>query len=715
MNNNFTEIKSQSFERPNATANGWYLMHNRTGMKIVYFQRETNMNQFEFIFNTPGEDEYGTAHAVEHCLFRSSRKYPVDYLTRLIEQHSVNYDISANTSSGFSKYSAGSFIQKDFFNLLEVFKDIIFFPLFEEYVFEQENCHLALDENKNPYLTGVIYNEDKYKHKEYLLVIKKALSAVGLGDSSFNTLLTDYQNAPELTLEKVKAYHEKYYVPSNCTLFIHGSQPLDEMLEYLEQNILKDLPSCDKTPDVSPAFTEVEKTAYKTIEIPCSAQTPEPDSKLFVLRIRKNNKSIDEDSFVYNSLAFLSYDKNKNNLVSILEKEKTGDAVNVDVIPSLHSYFLAVEITNPVELDDVKLEKKILGCIEKAVHCSVDKKAVKTYFRRYEGDKQFDLLKCIENGLYYNDPFINLKQKKDMAELKNRFLSSGNDMLVEAADKYLLNNTEKAVFTLKKDPLYYEKRTMHEKELIQNLFSKTTTEDIEKKLRFYEEKTAEHNINIDFPSLDIEELKKDQNIIHLVDNYNTEEITSQILFDEYTMTPSKECSSLIKELYSTDDTEFVKHIYNTKGSSNMVTVLKTSPAFTEEQFEENMLLFILRSTDLNRKIRGSNSVYGIQVTFAQHSNFFAIYTHNDSNPEASRRLLLEVLKESCTKVFDTLEFKNFMNIRFAQWYTCNETACEYLRKLTPEKLNAAAKRLVEMNPNPRTVYYIDKRLRIANI
>ena len=210
-----------------------YLRHKKTGLEIAYHKskkgedrngQETKYNPvtgFSFCFKTPVEDPYlGTTHVLEHCVLCGSEKYKVHFFDLL-------------------DYSC--FIEEECFKLIPIMADYVFFPELLEETFLQECMRVNLsadgDGRKNE-IKGVIYNEMKNDPKGFF--------AGGL----------DYK-LHELTVEKIRDYHKKYYRPDNCLFTFCGMESLEKVLSLVDKFI----------PNLEEGFSDCKVAARKNLTI----------------------------------------------------------------------------------------------------------------------------------------------------------------------------------------------------------------------------------------------------------------------------------------------------------------------------------------------------------------------------------------------------------------------------------------------------------------
>ena len=122
---------------PELSAQGIWLRHQKTGMEIFHILNDDEENLFAFAFKTPPQNSTGVAHILEHSVLCGSKNYPLkDPFIRLANQ-SVKTFLNAMTFSDKTVYPAASISRVDYFNLMAVYGDAVFFPLLEEWTFSQ--------------------------------------------------------------------------------------------------------------------------------------------------------------------------------------------------------------------------------------------------------------------------------------------------------------------------------------------------------------------------------------------------------------------------------------------------------------------------------------------------------------------------------------------------------------------------------------------------
>ena len=133
-------------------------------------------------------------------------------------------------------YPVASQNLQDFYNLIDVYLDAVFYPLLSEHTFHQEGWHYELEDPENP-LTykGVVFNEMKgnYASPDDVLVRWSQRSlfpdhVYGLDSGG------DPRHIPDLSYAQFKDFHARFYHPSNARIYFYGDDPTDERLRLLD-------------------------------------------------------------------------------------------------------------------------------------------------------------------------------------------------------------------------------------------------------------------------------------------------------------------------------------------------------------------------------------------------------------------------------------------------------------------------------------------------
>ncbi|MCR5698595.1 MAG: insulinase family protein, partial [Treponemataceae bacterium] len=105
--------------------------------------------------------------------------------------------------------------------------------------FMQEGHRFEVDENGNLVFQGVVFNEMKGSYSSSEGVIQEEIKKYLLPQSCYQyDSGGDPVEIPSLTYEQFKDFHNKYYHPSNCFLFLYGDIPTEKQIDFLQENFL---------------------------------------------------------------------------------------------------------------------------------------------------------------------------------------------------------------------------------------------------------------------------------------------------------------------------------------------------------------------------------------------------------------------------------------------------------------------------------------------
>ncbi len=237
---NFILEKNEYISDVNSTLSLY--THKKTKAKILHLSNKDDNKLFNIAFHTPTEDNTGVFHIIEHSVLSGSRKYrTVDPFIDLYSS-SLNTFMNAMTTMDITTYPFSTRNIKDFYNILDMYLDSVFFPLMYERkeTFYREGWHYEI-KNKEDDLkyTGVVYNE-----------MKGLLSdrVVNLSYQAFKTHYVHHPYSfnsggdpaliPNLTYEDFLLIHKKYYHPSNSLIFLYGDIDVEKVLKHIDDEYL---------------------------------------------------------------------------------------------------------------------------------------------------------------------------------------------------------------------------------------------------------------------------------------------------------------------------------------------------------------------------------------------------------------------------------------------------------------------------------------------
>ncbi len=230
----FTCVRKQHIPELNTQAR--IFRHIKTGAEVLSLENDDENKCFGITFRTPPADSTGIAHILEHAVFAGSRKYPLkDPFARLLKG-SLKTFLNAFTYPDKTCYPIASQNLQDFYNLVDVYLDTVFYPLLRPETFQQHGWHYELKRLDDPLIyTGVVFNEMKGFYSSPDAVLIKTTQQVLFPDNTYSVDSGgDPKNIPDLTYEQFIAFHRLYYHPSNARIFFYGDDDPHERLRILE-------------------------------------------------------------------------------------------------------------------------------------------------------------------------------------------------------------------------------------------------------------------------------------------------------------------------------------------------------------------------------------------------------------------------------------------------------------------------------------------------
>ena len=210
--------------------------HSLTGAQLLSLENNDENKVFGITFRTPPDDSTGLPHIMEHAVLCGSQKYPLKEPFKELARGSLNTFLNAFTYPDKTCYPVASQNLQDFYNLIDVYMDAVLHPLIPPHTLQQEGWHYELEDLDAP-LTykGVVFNEMKgaYSNPDDLLEDRARMSLFPAISYAFD-FGGDPRHIPDLTYAQFKAFHERYYHPSNARIFIYGDDDLQERLRRMD-------------------------------------------------------------------------------------------------------------------------------------------------------------------------------------------------------------------------------------------------------------------------------------------------------------------------------------------------------------------------------------------------------------------------------------------------------------------------------------------------
>jgi Zn-dependent M16 (insulinase) family peptidase len=487
INSSFDLIREQTVEEINSIV--FYYRHKKTGAEIISVVNNDENKVFGITFRTPPPDSTGLPHIMEHSVLCGSRKYPVKEPFVELMKGSLNSFLNAFTYPDKTCYPVASTNLQDFYNLMDVYLDSVFYPLISPFTFMQEGWHFELeDKNEEMIFKGVVFNE-----------MKGAYSSPDdiLGDESHMSLFPDtpygFQSGgdpeviPDLTYDQFKNFHETYYHPSNSRIFYYGDDDPDKRLELIDEYLINF--DHKKVNSEIPLQTKFSKPIRKVI--PYDSGESGDSAKAYV-KLNWMLSEGDNPELVL-GLGILSHvllgtpaaPLRKILIESGLGEDIVGNGIE-DEFRQL-SFSTGLRGVEVEKVDDV--EHLILSTLEEIAKYGIDPKTIEASLNTVEFSLRENntgsfprglliMLRSLSAWLYGRDPIEPLRFQEPLNAIKNK-IRSGENYFEELINTFINGNSHRVTIILTPDPELGNKRTAKETLRLKNARNSMSATEID--------------------------------------------------------------------------------------------------------------------------------------------------------------------------------------------------------------------------------------------
>lgn len=499
------------------------LEHVPSKATILQIATKDPENLFCLSFQTLPNSNNGVAHILEHIVLCGSKKFPVKDPFFSMHRRSLATFMNALTGSDFTCYPASSQIEKDFYNLLEVYLDAVFHPLITPESFWQEGHRFTLDSQDNLQIEGVVFNEMKgslsrIETRLWNFIMHHLLSDTPYCYDSGGTP----EEIPNLTREQLIAFHKKYYDPSRCLFFFYGDIPIEKHLQYLEDTILYKASAKPPLPTLQKQ-SQIPKSKYIQGTFPI-----------------QNNEPLEKQSYIAFTWLTMSIQNQMDLLaLSIIDSILMATDASLLCHALLQSNYCRQAYSQmDAEMSEIPyaiicrgcdakdrdhLEKIVFSTLQSAIEKGFTKSDIDTALHQLEMERTeinrgfgpFGLNLFMRAGLLKQhkcNPEIGIKIHKLFAEILEKVKDPS--YLSTIAKKYLVDNPHYLCATFVPDPTLEAKEIAIEKAFLQKTQQSMSPEDYEK-LRKNAIVLAEHHQKMKaqdiscLPTITIQDIPRD--------------------------------------------------------------------------------------------------------------------------------------------------------------------------------------------------------------
>ncbi len=479
-----------------------FYVYKKNRAEILSIENNDENKVFGITFRTPPKDSTGLPHILEHSVLCGSRKYPVKEPFVELLKGSVQTFLNALTFPDKTCYPVASQNERDFYNLIDVYLDAVFFPILSKETFAQEGWHLELKDEDTPLgIMGVVYNEMKgaYSSSEHL--IHEYSQQVLFPDTIYKFDSGGHpEKIPELTYEEFLSFHKTYYHPSNSKIFFYGNDDPKNRLEILHEylNEFEFLKVDSSINPQAPLKGPFEKTFFYPSE--------EQDAKSMITLNWLLSDTYDPDrNFDLELLDTLLVGMRASPLRQRLIESGLGeDLVGVGLENEIYQMYFSTGLKGVKEENLKKVENLILDTIEELSTKGFDKNLIEAGLNLIEFSLRENNTGSLPQGLvimfrslcswlYDRDPLVFLEFEEPLKRLKDRALKE-EDFFKKLIKTYLIENLHRFTVMLKPDPKMREVIEKKEKDIIERVMRRMTKEERKKHMEFlYKLKSWQQN------------------------------------------------------------------------------------------------------------------------------------------------------------------------------------------------------------------------------
>ncbi|MCP4424352.1 MAG: peptidase M16 [Chloroflexi bacterium] len=529
VSHGFELVKEQEISELNTLAR--LFRHVKTGAELLSLETDDENKVFDITFRTPPSDSTGVAHIMEHCVLGGSRKYRVKEPFVELVKGSLSTFVNALTYPDRTTYPVASANLQDFYNLVDVYLDAVFYPLITPRHLEQEGWHYELENLDDPLIfKGVVFNEMKgvysspdnvfYRYNQHSLFPDNAYGHDSGGDPTV---------IPDLTYEQFKAFHETLYHPSNSRIVFYGDDDSEERLRIMD-GWLRDFDriEVDSLVSLQAQFSEPRRFTH-LYSVDGDATTAKGMAQL--------NWALPEndDPVLAMALNVLSYAL-VSTQASPLRKGLIDSGLGEDVTgggfsSSLRQMMFGVGLKGIAVEDADKVEALILetltGLAADGIERDMVEAAINTIeFRLRENNtgnfpRGLSLaLRALSAWLYDRDPLAPLAFEEPLTAVKHQ-LAANPAYLQDLIRQYLLDNPHRTVVILEPDPELAGRLEAAEKARLAEVRAGLSEAELQaiidntRELRALQEKPDSPEALASIPRLTLDDLDKENKIIPL--------------------------------------------------------------------------------------------------------------------------------------------------------------------------------------------------------
>ena len=477
---------------PDYKAKGVYLRHKITGLEVYHIIKDDKENLFAYAFRTLDKTSRGVAHIMEHSVLCGSEKYPLKEPFITLASTSLNTFLNALTYPDKTVYPGASVVRSDYYNMMDVYGDAVFFPKLDHATFIQEGHRLEMDENGKLSIQGVVYNEMKGNYSSFQpIAFSDLISAMFPNSYPAFDSGGDPLHIPELSYQDFLDFHQKFYSPDNCLLFLYGDIPTSEQLDFIDERFIGrlvkkydcreggaicNIDTVSKLPLIKKEIVSLQTLNF--LQESCSLKTYAPhtgSTGSFVTMNWYAGKADMEKYFLCEALC----GNDSSPLARALKDSKLGDDVQFQSFGQFREEFFSAGLWGVKKGNEEKVFKLVEKTIREIYENGVSKEDIDSAVmgidfalrevNRYWGPFSIQLMEKALKGWCNGDSCASQLNPITAFEKVKAALRSDPDYTKKLIKKYFLDPSVTVRFVSEPSEKYFSEREEAENLLIQKL------------------------------------------------------------------------------------------------------------------------------------------------------------------------------------------------------------------------------------------------------
>jgi presequence protease len=444
----------------------YFLQHIQSGARVLKIAAKDPNKTFCIAFKTLPDSDNGAPHILEHSVLNGSGKFPVKSPFDILIKGSLSTFMNAFTSKDFTMFPVASMNVKDYFNLMHVYLDAVFNPLFvtDARILKQEGWHYELPGKYDPVvIKGVVYNEMKGAFSSPVRelayqVCKSLFPGHGYGYESGG-----YPAAiPSLKQDGFIRFYRRYYHPENSYVFLYGDGEMEKELCFIDREYLSKYRKQNRRAEITDQapFDSMRKIRghYPILDgVPVENQTYL--SLNFVA-----GQCIDRELSMTLDL-FCEVLVNQESAPVRLALQNAGIGKDVTAYTdNLKQNIVRIIVQNANSGEEECFKKTVFDTIRDALKEGLDRNEIRGVLNRMEfqlregNDAQKGLTAIFQSqpGFFFaGDPFMGMEYETPLANLKKAIKSNAAEKTIR---KHILNNPHAVLLSLEPKPGLEKKR-----------------------------------------------------------------------------------------------------------------------------------------------------------------------------------------------------------------------------------------------------------------